>query len=69
MKRDDPFSKAQGIFIEFAVSKGWLPKEVTPSEPPAGFKMHWDDEKIDLGECPDSLGVDDGERVDVSWKG
>ena len=68
MKRDDPFSKVQGIFIDFAVTKGWMSKEATATDPPAGFRMHWDDEKIDLQESPDSLGVEDGERVDVSWK-
>lgn len=67
VRPDDPFTKLQAEFITFAESKGWLTKDGGSAAPP-GFKMMWDDERIDLGESPSSLGIEDGERVDVSWK-
>ena len=68
VRKDDPFSKLQVDFIAFAESKGWLPKG-SGTVAPQAFKMVWDDERIDLVESPSSLGIEDGERVDVSWKG
>ena len=42
----------------------WL----TGSNPPTGFSMLFDGDKVDLETTPEDLDLEEGEKIDVSWK-
>jgi hypothetical protein len=64
LRPNDPLSKLQSTFLASAVSKGWLPKP----EIPAGLRIEFDGSKVSLNETPNSLGLEDEDSIDISWK-
>ncbi|GAX81038.1 hypothetical protein CEUSTIGMA_g8473.t1 [Chlamydomonas eustigma] len=64
LRVSDPLSKLQATFLASAVSKGWLPQPETPP----GFRIEFDGDKVGMDETPKSLGLEDEDSVDISWK-
>lgn len=54
--------------MHFSEYDRWFPKSASGGLPP-GFKMLFDGEKVDLNETPEGLDLEDGEKIDVTWKG
>ena len=63
-RKTDSFAKLQKSFLGAAVAKGWLTEAVAPP----GFKFMFDGDKVGPDDTPEGLEMDDGERLDVSWK-
>ena len=61
----DKLHKLQEAFLKAAREKSLI----EGGELPQGFKLMFDDEKIDLENTPKSLGIEDGDIVDAVWKG
>lgn len=59
----DKLSLLQAAFLRAAREKSLIEGDA----PPPGFKLMFDDRKIDLEATPESLGMEDGDVVDAVW--
>ncbi len=69
IRKSDPLSKVEKAFLAIARDKKWLPASSSSSGgPPTGFKITFDSDRVDLEESPESLGIEEGDALDITWK-